>query len=306
MALILTETTVATRGETTTSYSDRCCTKARAEALNCTVTAPSDAVSNQLITGIKGNMPNLAVSMAGWTYGGTAKSPSVTGNTGGGTVTYTYKASSGTSSYSSTKPSNAGTYTVKASVAETTNYIAKEVTSTFTIAKATGSVTVTKKDLDSTGSAQALVSVSNQNTGTMHYRVGTSGSWSTSIPTATAAGTYTVYYYSEASTNYTAVGSSSSPKSVTSTIGVYSIYGPNSITLANGQYSGTYGFRSSKSGTYSPVTVSCSPSLSASAVQSSGINGTVSFSWSGHSGTDSITLTQTASGKTLTTTVIKN
>lgn len=226
MAKVLTEYEVAAIGQSENSFvMNKCCTKARAEALNCVVTAPSGAASNQLVTEVKG----------------------------------------------------------------------------------IGSVTVTGKNLYSTGSAQALVSVSNQNTGTMHYRVGTSGSWSTSIPTATAVGTYTVYYYSDASTNYTAVGSSSSPKSVTSTIGVYNLGGPNSVTLANGVYSGNYGFVSSKSGSYSPVTVSCGTNVSASAAQSSGINGMVTFSWTGtSSGTSSITLRQTASGKTLTTTVVKN
>ena len=140
--LVLTESTVATRGETTSSYGTRCCTKARAEELGCTVTAPADATSKQLITGAKGNLPNLEVTMAGWTYGETAKNPSVTGNTGGGTVTYTYKAE-GSSSYSSTKPSNAGTHTVKATVAETTNYISKSVTTTFTVAKKDREVTIT-------------------------------------------------------------------------------------------------------------------------------------------------------------------
>ena len=33
----------------------------------------------------------LTVSIEGWTYGGTAATPSVTGNTGSGTVTYAYK-----------------------------------------------------------------------------------------------------------------------------------------------------------------------------------------------------------------------
>lgn len=226
MAKVLTEREVEDIGQSGAPYLDpkRCCTKARAEELNCTVTAPSGAASNQLVTEVKG----------------------------------------------------------------------------------TGSVTVTGKNLDSTGSYQELVSVSNQKTGTMHYRVGTSGSWVETIPKASAVGTYTVYYYSEASGNFTAVGSLSSPKSVTATIGVYALGGPNSVTLANGVYSGNYEFMSSKSGTYSPVTVSCGSHLSASAAQSSGTNGTVSFTWSGTSGTSSITLTQTASGKTLTTTVVKN
>ena len=46
------------------------------------------------------------VSIEGWTYGEAAKAPSVNGNTGNGTVTYTY-AKKGTTDSSSTVPSAA-------------------------------------------------------------------------------------------------------------------------------------------------------------------------------------------------------
>jgi len=51
----------------------------------------------------------------------------------------------------------------------------------------------------------------------MHYRVGTSGDWSTSIPAVTNktsssnSDSWTIYYYMDASTNYNGQGSSSSP-----------------------------------------------------------------------------------------------
>ena len=78
-----------------------------------------------------------SVSLEGWTYGETAKNPSVSGNTGNGTVTYSYKAKDAEdSAYSSTVPSNAGSYTVKATVAESANYQGGEATADFTIAKA--------------------------------------------------------------------------------------------------------------------------------------------------------------------------
>ena len=84
------------------------------------------------------------VSMDGWTYGETANEPSVSGNTDGGTVTYQYKVSSAEDSdYSDTVPSNAGTYTVKATVAETDNYNGGTATADFTIAKS-GSQTEVK------------------------------------------------------------------------------------------------------------------------------------------------------------------
>ena len=53
-----------------------------------------------------------------------------------------------------------------------------------------------KTGLTYNGSAKALVNAGVASNGTMYYKVG-SGSWSTSIPTATNAGTYTVQYYAK-------------------------------------------------------------------------------------------------------------
>ena len=243
-------------------------------------------------------------------YNGSAATATFPAATGASITKYRYSTngSSWTETTSNPSQTNAGTlYTQAYYKYSNSNYCGEGWSSsaTISISKASGSVTVTGNNLEYTGSAQALVSVSNQNTGTMHYRLGTNGSWSTSIPKATGVGSYTVYYYSDASTNYTAVGSSSSPKSVTSTIGVYMLKGPDSIRLANGVYEGRYGFVSSKSGAWSPVTVSDGGHVSATAVQTSGTNGLVTFTWSGNFGTDSIILTQTASGKTLKTYITK-
>ena len=78
-----------------------------------------------------------SVTLEGWTYGEEANAPSVDGNLGNGEVTYTYKAKDAAdSTYAATAPTEAGDYTVKATVAETTNYNAGEATAEFTIAKA--------------------------------------------------------------------------------------------------------------------------------------------------------------------------
>ena len=82
--------------------------------------------------------------MSGWTYGESASNPSVSGNSGNGTVTYQYKVSTaGDGTYTSTKPSDAGTYTVKATVAQTTNYNEATATTNFTVG--TASLTITAK-----------------------------------------------------------------------------------------------------------------------------------------------------------------
>ena len=86
---------------------------------------------------------NLSVSMSGWTYGSEASSPTVTGNTGNATVTYSY-AASGSTEFAATKPVNAGDYTVKAAVPAIGIYTAAEATASFTIARK--AVTVTADD----------------------------------------------------------------------------------------------------------------------------------------------------------------
>ena len=86
------------------------------------------------------------VSISNWTYGGTASNPSVAGNSGSGTVTYYYKLSS-SSSWSTTKPSNAGSYNIRADIAATTNYNSGTCTSNFTINKANSSLSFSVTDI---------------------------------------------------------------------------------------------------------------------------------------------------------------
>lgn len=88
-----------------------------------------------------------SVSIVGWTYGETAKTPMVgdTANPGKGDVTYTYKVKDADdSTYKSTVPTAAGNYTIKAVIAETANYNSGVATKDFTISKA--ALTVTAKD----------------------------------------------------------------------------------------------------------------------------------------------------------------
>ena len=77
-----------------------------------------------------------SVTMDGWTYGGTAKSPEPTSTTNIGTVTYKYKVKSATD-YLSGVPTNAGEYTVEATFAATNNYNEVVVTKDFTISPKT-------------------------------------------------------------------------------------------------------------------------------------------------------------------------
>ena len=77
---------------------------------------------------------DLHVSIADWTVGDAPAEPTITGNSGGGEVRYAYKPrSAGDSEYSAEVPALAGSYTVRASVAQTANYLGAEATADFSI-----------------------------------------------------------------------------------------------------------------------------------------------------------------------------
>lgn len=78
-----------------------------------------------------------SLSMDDWTYGETASTPVVTGNTGNGAVTYAYRLQSATEEgYTTGLPDStteSGDYILKASVAETDNYLDSVITDEFSI-----------------------------------------------------------------------------------------------------------------------------------------------------------------------------
>ena len=126
-----------------------------------TVTVKDQDGGNYVVSGTatftitKAELSGVTVSLKGWTYGDTAKTPTVSGNLGGGNVTYQYKADNA-SNYTSTVPTNAGTYTVKATVAESANYKAATATGSFTIAPKTvtnAAVTLSQTSYAYTGRA---------------------------------------------------------------------------------------------------------------------------------------------------------
>ena len=72
-------------------------------------------------------------------------------------------------------------------------------------------------NLEYNGQAQTLAATTGAG-GAIHYKLSTDTEWSDSIPTATAAGDYTVQWYSEANDEYKANGSETAPNSVNVTI----------------------------------------------------------------------------------------
>ena len=148
------------------------------------------------------------VSLEGWMYGDTPNTPSVTGNDGGGDVTYYYKAKDADdSTYTEDVPKAAGNYTVKAVIAETDDYKSGSATADFTIANYSTTLTITlvikekatataptANELTYNGQEQPLVTAGTAIGGTMQYKLGENGTYSETIPKATNAGSYTVYY----------------------------------------------------------------------------------------------------------------
>lgn len=144
-----------------------------------------------------------SVSMSDWTYGEVASSPSVSGNTGNGSVTYQYKVSGADdNNYSGSKPTTPGTYIVKATIAETTNYNGSSATAEFTIAS--GTLTVTASDYSGAYDGTAHGITVTCEGATVKYGE-TEGTYNLDdSPTLTNVGTKTVYYQ-VTKDNYTTV-----------------------------------------------------------------------------------------------------
>ena len=109
-----------------------------------------------------------------------------------GTITYEYKLSTA-ENYSSTVPTAAGTYTVRATLAATDTYLGTTCTSTFTISKKALTATVTVSDVNVSGKVTPVVTTDPEDyngTITYEYKSNTDAAFSTTVPTT--AGTYTV------------------------------------------------------------------------------------------------------------------
>lgn len=79
-------------------------------------------------------LSDLVLVMSGWQVGEASNQPTLSGNTGNGTVRYTY-AKLGSNTYTTKKPNKEGSYVVKATVAETDEYYGGVATCVFTILK---------------------------------------------------------------------------------------------------------------------------------------------------------------------------
>lgn len=149
---------------------------------------------------------SLTLTMASWTYGESASEPMLNGNLGNGTVTYKYYTDEECTIYTTgngQKPNYQGSFYVKATVAATKNYNTGTAIASFVISPAgVNIISPVANELTYNGTAQELVTAGSVEGGTLYYRIGTDSEKSVSVPTATEAGTYTVYYWVEADDNH--------------------------------------------------------------------------------------------------------
>ena len=90
---------------------------------------------------------SLSLTQRGWKKGETAPTPVLSGNTGGGAVAYTYKRQNADdSTYSGSVPTEVGNYVVRATVAETANYLGATATAEFAISESDSSQSNTNPD----------------------------------------------------------------------------------------------------------------------------------------------------------------
>ena len=139
----------------------------------------------------------------GLEYTGQAQALIEAGSTTGGTMEYSLDGKT----FATTIPTgtNGGTYTVYYRSTGNANYdtVAGQTPVSVTIAKAVPTVTApkAKTGLEYTGEAQALIEEGSTTGGTMEYSLD-GKNFATTIPTATDAGTYTVYYRVTGDANY--------------------------------------------------------------------------------------------------------
>lgn len=171
---------------------------------------------------IVGGTITVTASDGTWTYDGTPHSKAVTATPSGCTIKYKVGTSG---SYSTAVPTitDVGSKTVYYEVTKT-NYQTATGSFTITVTKATPVVTApTAKNLTYNGNNQVLINAGSTTGGTLQYKLNSTGTWGTSLPSAKDAKTYTVYYRVVGNENYNDVAS----KSISVTIKPASATGTN-------------------------------------------------------------------------------
>ena len=141
----------------------------------------------------KGTIPSVTATGYEGIYDGEEHGITVSATLDGATIKYGESNETYDKDVSPTYK-DVGTYTVYYEITKE-GYTTITGNKTVTIEKAEGNVTApSAKTLTYTGSDQTLINAGSSSTGEIQYKLGNSGTYSTSLPSATNAGTYTVYY----------------------------------------------------------------------------------------------------------------
>ena len=168
---------------------------------------PEDTENYNVVSGVQLTVKvekagiDPAVSISDWTYGEAASEPVLNGNTDNATVTYTY-AAKGSDDFKTATPTDAGEYTVKATVDATENYNGATLTADFTIAKAGITPQVTLDGWTYGEAAGEPLLTGNSGNAAVAYTYAAKGSDAFGTDTPTAAGEYTVKATVDATANY--------------------------------------------------------------------------------------------------------
>ena len=180
-----------------TAYSSTVPTAAGTYTVRATL-AESDAYLGTTCTGtftINKIEPTASVTVASIIIGGTVNPVLTTNSDGKNSATYEYKVSGAPDqAYSTTVPTAAGTYTVRATIPETATYLGTSCTADFTISRRSVTATVTAADITVGGTVSPVVTTDSDgkaNT-TFEYKLESApdSSYSSTVPYY--AGTYSV------------------------------------------------------------------------------------------------------------------
>jgi hypothetical protein len=186
--------------------------------------------------------PIINVTVGTYTYTGSAQGPTTATNTGtGSTYSFTYVGTlSTTYASSATRPTNAGTYSVTASLSASSdgNYNAATASAAFAIAQAIPTVTPTIGTYNYiSGTPQGPSAATNTGTGTSYtYSYTGTGitTYGPSVTKPTDGGTYTVIVTVAANGNYAASSSAATAFSIKTNLAVGNTYGGGTVAYILG------------------------------------------------------------------------
>jgi hypothetical protein len=214
---------VTVSGSTLTVVAAGTTTVTAKQAANTNYNAAFDVVQNVTVK----ITPTLSVSgTQSFTYNTTAQGPSTISYSGDATPTKLYTSTDGGGWSSATAPTNAGAYQVVASAIATATYFAATSSAyTFTINKASSSISVTgSTSFNYTGSAQGPATSSvTGSTGAVTYSYSGTG-YGPSATAPTAVGSYTVSATVAADNNYNSASSAATGFTIAAVI-------PNAPTI---------------------------------------------------------------------------